>query len=131
LLRCVPMFIVAGLFFGLRPPPTFASGMAWVVTTGGALLLGCAIATLMSITLVWTVSGAGIVRLVPAFVYTLSGMLIPLPLLPQWMQPILNFLPFRGLMDTPFRLYLGHIPPTQLPFILGHQLAWPLARIIL
>ena len=49
----------------------------------------------------------------------------------QWMQPVLNFLPFRGLMDTPFRMYLGHIPPAQLPLILGHQLAWTLALIAL
>lgn len=131
LLRCVPMFVVAGLFFGLRPPPSPACGIAWILTTAGALLLGCAIATLMSVTIVWTVSGEGIVRLVPPAVYILSGMLIPLPLLPQSLQPVLNFLPFRGLMDTPFRMYLGHIPPSQLPLILGHQLAWTAVLIAL
>jgi ABC-2 type transport system permease protein len=131
LLRCLPMFVVAGLFFGLRPPPTLASGFAWILTTAGALFLGCAISTLMSVTIAWTVSGEGVARLIPPLVYTFSGLLVPLPLLPQWMQPVLNFLPFRGLMDTPFRMYLGHIPPAQLPFVLGHQLAWTLVLIAL
>jgi ABC-2 type transport system permease protein len=131
LLRCVPMFVVAGLFFGLRPPASPASAIAWMLTTLGALLLGCSLTTLMSVTMVRTVSGEGLARLIPPLVYTLSGLLIPLPLLPQWMQPVMNFLPFRGLMDTPFRLYMGHIPPAQLPFILGHQLAWTAALILL
>ena len=35
-----------------------------------------------------------------------------------------KFLPFRGLMDTPFRLYLGHIPPSAIVPALAHQLLW-------
>ncbi|MCY3666395.1 MAG: ABC-2 family transporter protein [Gemmatimonadetes bacterium] len=36
-----------------------------------------------------------------------------MPLFPDAFQPILDFLPFRGLADTPFRLYMGHIPASQ------------------
>lgn len=130
LLRCIPMFIVAGLFFGLRPPPSFACGLAWVASTFGALLLGCAFSTLISTTLLLTVSGEGIYRLAGPLVYTLSGMIVPLPLMPDWMQPVLNFLPFRGLLDTPFRLYLGHIASSQTIFVLLHQFAWTIVFVI-
>ena len=51
-----------------------------------------------------------------------------IPLFPQWAQTIFNFLPFRGLMDAPFRLYSGHIPPTEAPYVLAPQLLWTLAR---
>ena len=68
--------------------------------------------------------------LAPAIVTILSGMIVPIPLYPDWAQTILNFLPFRGLVDVPFRLYLGHIPPGELPFLLAHQLAWTLAIVI-
>jgi len=43
---------------------------------------------------------------------------------------VLQFLPFRGLADAPFRLYSGHLAPAALAGVLGHQLAW-LAVLVL
>ncbi len=131
LLRAVPMFIVAALFFGLKPPPSVASGLAWAASTLGALLLGCAITNLMSISLLWTISGEGISRLMPVAVWVLSGMVIPIPLLPDWAQPVLSFLPFGGLIDTPFRLYVGHIPAGEVAGVLLHQGVWTVALVAL
>ncbi len=62
-------------------------------------------------------------------VIVLSGMVVPLPLFPDWSQPILNALPFRGLVDVPFRLYVGHIPPEEVISVLAHQVAWSAALI--
>ncbi len=131
LLRAIPVFIVAGLFLGMRPPPTLASAGAWALGTLGALLLGCAFTMLMNTSLLWTVAGDGISSLVPALVMVLSGMLVPLPLFPAWAQPILAWLPFRGLIDTPFRLYLGHIPPREALPLFVQQLAWTAMIVVL
>jgi len=127
LLRAAPMFLVAWLFFGLRPPAGVASGAAWAASMVGALLLGCALTNVMSISLLWTVSADGVIYLVPAAVVILSGMIIPLPLFPDWAQGVLNALPFRGLVDVPFRLYMGHIPPGQVFGLLAQQLTWTAA----
>jgi viologen exporter family transport system permease protein len=131
LLRAVPMFLVAGLFFGLRPPPTWACAAGWMLCTLGALLLSSAFSTLVTLSLLWTISGEGVARLAPMIVSFFSGMLVPLPLFPGWAQPVLNFLPFRGLVDVPFRVYLGHIPPAQLGGVLAHQLLWTVALVAL
>ena len=40
-----------------------------------------------------------------------AGMVIPLPLFPDWDNPS-HWQPFRGLVDVPFRIYSGNIPPT-------------------
>ena len=124
LLRALPIFIIAGLFFQLQPPPSWASAGAWAAATCGALLLSAAVSTLLTISLLWTISGEGIATLVPAGVFLLSGMIVPLPLFPDWCQPVLNALPFRALIDVPFRLYLGHIPPDQALTALAQQLFW-------
>ena len=131
LLRAVPMFIIAGLFLGLKPPASAASGCAWVGATFGALILSCALTTLITISLLWTVSGEGIRRMLPSFVTVLSGMIIPLPLLPDWARSIVYALPFRGLVDTPFRLYVGNIPPEQAASAIAQQLVWAVALIML
>lgn len=130
LLRAVPMFLLAGLFFGLQPPPSPASTLAWIMATLGALLLSCAFSTLLTISLLWTISGEGMTYLTIAAVSIFSGMFVPLPFFPDWLQPLLNFLPFRGLIDIPFRLYLGHIPPNQALYVLAHQGAWTITLVV-
>jgi ABC-2 type transport system permease protein len=130
LLRCVPIFLIAGLFFGLRPPPSPTAFALWLITTGGALLLGCAYSTLLNITLVTTVSGEGIARFAGPLVASLSGMLIPLSLLPRWLQAGIDPLPFRGMLDTPFRAYLGLLTLRELGPALAHQIVWTLVFVV-
>lgn len=131
LLRAVPMFVIAGLFFGLQAPPSLAHGLAWAVATLCALLLSAAFSTLITLSLLWTISGEGVSRLVPSLVFIFSGMLLPLPLFPDWMQPLLAILPFSGIYDAPFRVYMGHIPLSRLGLALAHQLGWTLVLILL
>ncbi|MBI5095147.1 MAG: ABC-2 family transporter protein [Candidatus Hydrogenedentes bacterium] len=123
-LRSIPMFITAMLLLGLQPPASLASGLAWGMATVCAVLLASAIATIFGIGMIWTISGEGLHRLVSPLVMLLSGMLIPLPLMPAWSQTFLRVLPFRGLADIPFRLYLGDIPPSSVGPMLLHQLTW-------
>lgn len=130
-LRAVPQFALALAFLGLDPPPTWAAGLAWAATTLGALLLASAITTLLAITLLWTLSGDGVMMLTVSAVVFLSGQLVPLPLFPAWAQPLLQAQPFRGLIDIPFRLWLGHIPAVEAPRLVLFQLAWTAAFILL
>jgi len=126
----VPMLIIATLAGWIHwpgPGPLAAWGAAMV----GALVLSSAITTLLTITMFWTISGEGAARLMTAAAFLLSGMIIPLPLFPDWLQPVLNVLPFRGLCDVPYRLFTGHIPVSELPAVLAHQLAWTLALVAL
>ena len=130
LLRCVPMLVIAGAFFGLQPPDSWGSAAAFLFAMLGALLLSAAITTLLNISLLWTISGDGASTLGPAAVIIFSGMVIPIPLFPDWAQPIFRALPFSGLVDMPFRVYSGHIPLGQLPVYLAHQLGWTLTLIL-
>lgn len=131
LLRAVPVLTLSALFLGLRPPPSPASALAFALAMLGSLLLGCAITALMTVSLLWTISGEGIAQLVSALVLVLSGMNVPLPLFPAWAQRIANVLPFRGLIDVPFRLYVGHIPPAQAGPLLAQQMVWTLSLVLL
>jgi ABC-2 type transport system permease protein len=124
LLRSIPIFILGMAFFGMQMPNSPASAIAFALATIGAVLLSVAISTLLNISLIWTLSGQGITRITAAAVILFSGMAIPLPLFPDWAQTILQLLPFAGLVDTPFRLYVGHIPPEQVIWVLTHQLIW-------
>jgi len=130
ILRAVPMFIIASLFLGLEPPPSWSAALAFGISTLGALFLSSALTTLSSISLFWTISGEGIARFFPSAAILFSGLVLPLPLFPEWLQPVLNFLPFRGILDVPFRFYMGHIPAAQLLGLFGHQVLWTIFLIM-
>ena len=72
-----------------------------------------------------------IVSLAQASIFVFSGMIVPLPLFPDWSHPLLDVLPFRGLVDLPFRLYMGHIPAREVLGVLGHQLLWTAVLVVL
>ena len=129
LLRSIPILIVATLA-GWIHWPGVSSVTAGLASIAAAVLLGSAISVVMNITLFWTISGRGINMITAWLGFFLSGMVIPLPLFPDWAQPVLNFLPFRGLGDLPFRMLSGHIPPGQVIYIIAHQLAWTVAIIL-
>lgn len=131
-LRILPMMVLASLLlplvglgeWALRPPAGAAAAAVWLLSMAGALAVSCALTTLMSITLLWTISGEGIAILMGSLVALLSGMVLPLPLFPDWMQPALRLLPFGAIMDLPARLYSGHLPPSEAGWVLAHQAIW-------
>jgi ABC-2 type transport system permease protein len=84
---------------------------------------------LIHVSLLWTISGEGMARVVPSLVIVFSGMVVPLPLFPAWSQPLLAALPFRGLADVPFRIYSGHIPLADAPAAILLSLVWAGALI--
>lgn len=131
LLRALPLTVLAALFFGLGAPSGAESAAWFGVSVLMALVLSSAITVVLNASLFWTISGEGAAMLVPAMVMALSGQNIPLPFYPDWLQPVLHWLPFRGLMDVPSRIYSGAIAPEQAPFEIGSQLAWCVALVFI
>lgn len=131
LLRAVPIFILSGLFFGLSAPASIWSFAAWIAAITGAVLLSTALTALFTVMQLWTISGDGLFRFSSIIIYVLSGLVIPLPLFPDWMQGIINFLPFRGIVDTPSRLYIGNIAPVGILSVFAQQIIWTAVFIIL
>lgn len=122
--RFVPLFLVALLFFDLSYPASWLAGLAFSISLVLAVLLSSTITTLVMISFFWTISGEGIQRLLPHLMIFLSGMTVPLPLFPEFLQPFLSAQPFRGLIDIPCRLYTGVIPVNEAMYYFGFQALW-------
>src|SRR3712207_4305399 len=86
---------------------------------------------LMTVSMMWTISGEGINNFLPTFIMIFSGMIVPLPLFPDWIKPILNALPFSGLVDKPFRLFTGNLSADILFNVVLHQFLWIVILITL
>lgn len=130
-LRAIPLIVVAWLWLGLEAPPSAAAAWGWGVAMIGAVALVAAVTVLMNISLLWTLSGEGVQFILPVLVVALSGQLLPLPLYPDWAQALLMVLPFRGMLDTPLRLWLGHLEGGAAMWAIMHQWMWTIALVLL
>jgi ABC-2 type transport system permease protein len=138
-LRALPMLLTAGVLFRLVGWSAYAlsapSGMEATLLFIASIVLVVALSASFSVLIdaitVATLSDRGVTVLVSPLVIVLSGSLIPLPLFPDWLQPILRNQPFAGLMDTPFRIYSGHLAGGAAILALARQAFWVVTLIVL
>jgi len=138
-LRAIPMLLTAGVLFrligwcayALRAPSGVEAALLFTASIGLVIGLSAAVSALMDTLTVATLSERGVTLLVGPLIIVFSGSLVPLPLFPDWSQPILRNQPFAGLMDTPFRIYSGHLAGGDAALALARQAAWTVALVII
>lgn len=123
-MRCIPVLLFGVLFFGLSAPLSWSASIAFGISLCLGALISAAITTLVIISLFWTISGEGIQRMMPHIALLLSGLVVPLPLFPEWLQPFLSLQPLRGIIDIPCRIYTGVISIHDTPYYFGFQVIW-------
>jgi ABC-2 type transport system permease protein len=133
-LRMLPMFAIAMLVvpafdpgWGLAAPPSVAAFVMWIGCFAGAVMLSAALTALINVTMMWTITGEGVPMLIATFATMFGGLVIPLPLFPDWLKPLLYALPFAGILDLPARVFTGDLSVAQGGLVIAHQLAWTLA----
>lgn len=124
LLRATPLLPIAWCFLGLESPASGSALLLWILAMVGAVALSAAMTVLLNFSLMWTVSGEGITQAMPIVTMFFSGMILPLPLFPEWAQGVLHWLPFRGLVDVPHRIYLGNLDGSEALLALMQQWLW-------
>lgn len=127
LLRAIPLFTCVNFIFPrglqMQGPMSNVGFLLFIGSMCIAILLGAAISNIITIMVLYTI-GDGVDRLLPAIVTLFSGMVIPLSFFPEWSQPLFRWLPFSGLLDSPYKFYLGIYGPGEFMSILFFQCSW-------
>jgi len=137
LLRAVPMVISTGLIlpalglgqWALSAPAGARAAALFAISLVLVVALASAFSTILDLLVVILLSERGVNILVAPLSIVFSGSLIPLPMLPQWLQPLLRHQPFAGLLDFPLRIYSGHLAGIDAVMALGWQAAWVVVLI--
>lgn len=134
LLRFLPIVIIAFILpnnIGLSLPVSFLAFTLFLI----ALVVGALTMSAISMICVYltfkTQSAKGTQIIVNTICGILGGMYIPLPLMPQSVQNVLNFLPFRFVADLPIRIYIGNISLSSALIFISIALAWLIGLILL
>ena len=136
-LRAVPLLLFAAVVlplvgartWALGPPAGAGAAIGFAVAVALGVLTGMAVTLLGQTVMLWTLSSTGWNAILPLAAWICSGMVVPLPYLPHWAQAVLELLPFAGLIDTPFRIYSGHLAGSEALRALLVQAAWVVALV--
>ncbi|MDB5085310.1 MAG: putative transporter permease protein [Bacilli bacterium] len=126
-LRCFPILAVSFLFpqpYRMSLPPSPAALILFLLTLVLGLMVIVAISMLIYISVFWTMSPTGSSLMISVAGEFFAGMILPVPLMPLWLQKIAYVLPFRWTTDFPFRVYSGQIPTAQALWGVLVQLLW-------
>jgi ABC-2 type transport system permease protein len=133
-LRCLPILLVAFLLpgaFRMVLPASLGALAAFLLSMSFSLVLVVVVSMFIYILTFVTMSSLGSRLLLGIAAEFLSGQILPIPLMPPWLQTMLNFFPYRYISDLPFRLYSGHISGADAVFQIGVQLAWIVGLFLL
>ena len=139
LLRAIPMVITAGLVlrllgmsrWALSGPAGWDAALLFCASMVLVVALSAAVATVVDILTVATLSDRGVNALIGPLIIVFSGSLVPLPLFPDWLQRGLALQPFAGLIDVPFRIYTGHLSAVAAASGLVRQAVWVVLIILI
>jgi len=120
----LPMLLIAVLFFGLRIPSDLTTWLAFLVSA----LLGFTVMFYFNWFLAcftfYTTEIWGLGVLIEGMTFFLSGALVPLVMMPEWLRTVVMSVPFAQALAVPVGLLTGITPLSDAPRVWLVQILW-------
>jgi ABC-2 type transport system permease protein len=104
--------------------------MVFFLAIWGAYLIRTMLLSLLGMITFWTTRVSAIFELYFAAELVLSGRLVPMSLMPPFVQQLAAYLPFQWTFAFPIESLAGDLTPAQLFSGLGMQVFWILAEVL-
>ncbi len=127
IVRSIPLILITSLLpagFGLGLPVSLPAFLLFLLSAMLGCILIATIKMLAYLMVLYTLDSKGVFALALSIFGFLGGSVIPIPLFPESIQNILNFLPFRYVSDLPYRIYIGNVDLTTSLWQIGVQILW-------
>ena len=122
------LWLPLAAFLTLVFKPTFDISLLEVLVfflaIWGAFLVRTMIVSLLGMITFWTTRVSAIFELYFGLELILSGRLVPMTLMPQWVQNVSNYLPFKWTFYFPIEALVGSMTPRELWMGIGTQILW-------
>ena len=134
MLRVLPVIILAILLpqpYGLSLPSSVWHFILFLISLVLGVLVVSAVIMIVHTIGFYTYNEAGISSMLTTTMEFLAGEVVPVALLPVFIQKGTYFLPFRLICDLPFRIYSNNIGITEGIFSIGLQIIWIIILILI
>jgi ABC-2 type transport system permease protein len=119
-----PIFFLMRQYFSHRP--TLWEWVAFVCSLVIAFAIGILFCSIIGMLAFWFLEISTFLFVVMMLEFFLSGHLIPLNILPAWLQPFLTWSPFGYEGYWPCVILMGKVPQNDLPGLLAVGVGWVL-----
>ncbi|MCA9948465.1 MAG: ABC-2 family transporter protein [Anaerolineales bacterium] len=130
LLRGVTLIMVYTLVFDLIVPETAVQWCAFFIALVLAWLVSFAWRFLINLAAFWTPNALGIGRFGFMLAWFFSGMIMPLPLFPDWIQKIAYLTPFPYMLDVTAEIFIGTLSSRDITTALTLQALWGIGLLL-
>lgn len=98
--------------------------LAFVVAIWGGFAVRFLLLYLMGMINFWTTRGAAVFGIIVAGELLLSGRLVPLQLMPGWVESLASWFPFKWSFQFPIEVFIGRLTPAEIVSGIGSQVLW-------
>ena len=120
----VPALLICVSVLGINPPASpLMFGLFFISALLGYGVLWT-ISFAVQMTAFWLVNIWSLTTIKTVFINVLSGSMIPLWFMPDWMSGVLKFTPFSSIYFTPVQIYLGQLSLKEIWFQCMVQVVW-------
>lgn len=124
ILLWLPLAVILSFIFKPDLHPTLLECVVFFVAIWLAYLIRTMTLSLLGMITFWTTRVSALYELYFAAELILSGRLVPLSLMPEWVQKLAWYFPFRWTFGFPIETLVGSMSVNELFSGLGMQLLW-------
>ncbi len=122
--RFAPAVFLSVCVVGIQPPADAKSFVLFAVSAAFGYGVLWAISFACQMTAFWLINTWSLFTIKHVFVNVLSGSMVPLWFMPEWMEGVLKFTPFSSIYFTPVQIYLGQLSGEEIGYQCALQLLW-------
>lgn len=104
--------------------PSLVEVAAFGIAIWGGYFVRAAILYGLGLITFWTTRASALFETVVAAELIMSGRLVPLSVMPGWVESIGNWLPFKWTFQFPIEVFIGRLSTTEILWGLAAQAAW-------
>ena len=127
----VPAVVISVLVMGIHAPASVAMFLLFLLSAVFGYGVLWTISFALQMLAFWLINVWSIMTIKNVFINVLSGSMIPLWFMPDWMRGVLMFTPFSSIYFTPVQIYLGQLSVPEIIKGFGIQLVWILLFVFL
>lgn len=128
--RFIPSLLVSLIFFRILPPVSPIGLILMIAAVVLGFLILYYIGYIISVLSFWFVNIWSFATIKNVFVGVLSGTMLPLWFMPDWVGVFIKYTPFDVIYFAPIRIYLGEISANDVLPVYIKQCAWILILMI-
>lgn len=123
----IPVAVFLVLVFRPEFSPSLFEAATFFVAAWAGYVVRFNVLWILGLVSFWTTRAEALVAVVVAMELLLSGRLVPMAVMPEWVQAVSSWLPFKWTFQFPIEVLIGRLSTGEIVRGIGVQTLWGLA----